>query len=116
MSPRQASHFLLLRQKKVTKEKATPLRVTLRFAAGDLRCSLQAGSAQTRFAQTRAALNPPEAALLGTRRGGGRQPSLRSAEGKNKVQRAMARTCCMRGDPGLARKAYGSYPSATGSC
>jgi hypothetical protein len=29
-----------------------------------LRCSLQAGSAQTRFAQTRAALYPPEAALL----------------------------------------------------
>src|SRR5437868_11121181 len=28
------------------------------------RCSLQAGSAQTRFAQTRAALFPPEAALL----------------------------------------------------
>ena len=56
MSPRQASHFLLLRQKKVTKEKATPLAATLRFAAGSLRCSLFAGSAQTRFAQTRAAL------------------------------------------------------------
>src|SRR5215217_466180 len=69
MSSRQPSHFLLSRQKKVTKEKATPLRVTLRFATGNLRCSLQAGSAQTRFAQTRAALNPPEAARLGTRRG-----------------------------------------------
>ena len=69
-SSRQPSHFLLLRQKKVTKEKATPLRATLRFATGNLRCSLQAGSAQTRFAQTRAALNPPEAALLGARRGG----------------------------------------------
>ena len=56
MSPRQASHFLLLRQKKVTKEKATPLAASLRFAAGSLRCSLFAGSAQTRFAQTRAAL------------------------------------------------------------
>ena len=55
-SSRQPSHFLLLRQKKVTKEKATPLRVTLRFATGNLRCSLFAGSAQTRFAQTRAAL------------------------------------------------------------
>ena len=31
-SSRQPSHFLLLRQKKVTKEKATPLRVSLRFA------------------------------------------------------------------------------------
>ena len=56
MSPRQASHFLLLRQKKVTKEKATPLAASLRFAPGSLRCSLLAGSAQTRFAQTRAAL------------------------------------------------------------
>ncbi|MDR6534341.1 hypothetical protein J2739_000101 [Variovorax soli] len=78
-SSRQPSHFLLLRQKKVTKEKATPLRVTLRFATGNLRCSLQAGSAQTRFAQTRAALDPPEAALLGTRRGEWTGPSLRSA-------------------------------------
>ncbi|VTU26225.1 hypothetical protein H4CHR_01753 [Variovorax sp. PBS-H4] len=55
-SSRQPSHFLLLRQKKVTKEKATPLAATLRFATGNLRCSLFAGSAQTRFAQTRAAL------------------------------------------------------------
>jgi hypothetical protein len=55
-SPRRATHFLLSRQKKVSKEKATPLRATLRFATGNLRCSLFAGSAQTRFAQTRAAL------------------------------------------------------------
>ena len=78
-SSRQPRHFLLLRQKKVTKEKATPLRASLRFAAGNLRCSLQAGSAQTRFAQTRAALFPPEAALLGTRRGECVGPLLRSA-------------------------------------
>ena len=79
-SPRQASHFLLSRQKKVTKEKATPLRATLRFATGNLRCSLFAGSAQTRFAQTMRGPYPPEAALLGTRRG-------------DEGQRAMARTC-----------------------
>ncbi len=81
MSPRRASHFLLLRQKKVTKEKATPLRASLRFATGNLRCSLQAGSAQTRCAQTRAALYPPEAALLGARRGDWEPvgPLLRSA-------------------------------------
>jgi hypothetical protein len=48
-SSRQPSHFLLLRQKKVTKEKATPVAATLRFAAGNLRCSLFAGSAQTRL-------------------------------------------------------------------
>jgi hypothetical protein len=39
-----ASNFLLLRQKKVTKEKATLLSASLRFAAGNLRCSVQPGS------------------------------------------------------------------------
>ena len=36
---RRRTHFLLLRQKKVSKEKATLLSVSLRFAAGNLRCS-----------------------------------------------------------------------------
>jgi hypothetical protein len=67
VSPRRASSFLLLRQKKRTKEKATRVRVTLRFAKGNLRCSQQAGSLQTRFAQTCNLLYPPVAALLGTR-------------------------------------------------
>ena len=34
LSPRQATHFLLLRQKKVSKEKATPSLRPLRFAPG----------------------------------------------------------------------------------
>ncbi len=38
ISPRLATHFLLLRQKKVSKEKATPLSATLRFATGNLSC------------------------------------------------------------------------------
>ena len=38
-----ASNFLLLRQKKVTKEKATRLSGSLRFATGNLRCHEQAG-------------------------------------------------------------------------
>ena len=41
---RRRSNFLLLRQKKVTKEKATPLSASLRFASGNLRCSRPAGS------------------------------------------------------------------------
>ena len=69
VSPRRASHFLLLRQKKVTKEKATPLSVSLRFATGNLRCSEKAGVRRTRFAQTAAALIPLSPALLGTARG-----------------------------------------------
>ena len=43
-SPRRATYFLLLRQKKVSKEKATPLSASLRFASGNLRCSRPAGS------------------------------------------------------------------------
>jgi hypothetical protein len=47
-SPRRATYFLLLRQKKVGKEKATPLSVSLRFATGNLRCSEKAGVRRTR--------------------------------------------------------------------
>jgi hypothetical protein len=87
VSPRRATHFSLFRQRKVSKRKATPLCVSLRFASGNLRCSLQAGSAQTRCAQTRAALFPPEAALLGTHRG---DPNTNT---NTKAERAMARPC-----------------------
>ena len=38
-----ASNFLLLRQKKVTKEKATRLSGSLRFASGNLRCPEKTG-------------------------------------------------------------------------
>ena len=38
-----ATHFLLLRQKKVSKEKATRLSGSLRFASGDLRCPKKTG-------------------------------------------------------------------------
>jgi hypothetical protein len=42
----RGSHFLLLRQKKVTKEKATPTIGLI------LRCSEKSGTKKTRFAQT----------------------------------------------------------------
>jgi hypothetical protein len=38
-SPRRATHFLSLRRKKVSKERATLHAASLRFAAGNLRCS-----------------------------------------------------------------------------
>ena len=38
-----ATHFLLLRQKKVSKEKATRLSGSLRFASGNLRCPEKTG-------------------------------------------------------------------------
>ena len=56
MSPRHGDSLFFVSPKKVSQRKATPLCASLRFAAGNLRCSLFAGSAQTRFAQTCAAL------------------------------------------------------------
>ena len=44
MCARRRSNFLLRRQEKVTKEKATLHAASLRFAAGNLRCSRPAGS------------------------------------------------------------------------
>ncbi len=44
MSPRRASPFLSRRRKKGTKERATLHAASLRFAAGNLRCSRPAGS------------------------------------------------------------------------
>ena len=81
VSSRRGSYFLLLRQKKVAKEKATPLSATLRFATGNLRCSGFAGSRRTRFAQTAASPDPRNPALLGAYRGAWipNGPLLRSA-------------------------------------
>ena len=50
MCARRRTYFLLLRQKKVGKEKATPLAVSLRFAAGNLRCSRESRCRRTHFA------------------------------------------------------------------
>src|SRR5437870_8137105 len=70
-----ATHFLLLRQKKVSKEKATLLSATLRFATGTLRCSVQPGSrSNSPAAQTIASPDPSGPPLLGAyRRGWGKQ-------------------------------------------
>ena len=45
LSPRRATHFLLLRQKKVSKEKATPSLRPLRFAKGQTCVGTVAGCA-----------------------------------------------------------------------
>jgi len=68
VSPRRATYFSLLRQRKVGKRKATLLSASLRFATGNLRCSRFAGSRRTRFAQTAASPDPRNAALLGAAR------------------------------------------------
>lgn len=70
-----ATHFLLRRQKKVSKEKATPLLASLRCAAGNLRCSSQPGpGSNSPTAQTIARPHPSGSVLLGaSRRGVGPQ-------------------------------------------
>jgi hypothetical protein len=80
VSPRRATHFSLLRQRKVSKRKATQVRVSLRCATGNLRCSQQAGRMQTRYAQTCILLDPPVAALLGTRTWVERERDTRAGE------------------------------------
>jgi hypothetical protein len=69
VSPRRATYFLLLRQEKVSKEKATRWSGTLRFATGNLWCSTKAGSrSNSPAAQTIASPDPLLPALLGPAR------------------------------------------------
>ena len=64
-----ATHFSLSRQRKVSKRKATLLSATLRFAAGNLRCSVQPGSrSNSPSAQTIASPVPSGPPLLGAAR------------------------------------------------
>ncbi len=78
---RRRSNFLLLRQKKVTKEKATPLSASpaLRFGQPAVLASsgVSLELAALRFAQTIASPDPLAAALLGAYRGdgGAKQPN-----------------------------------------
>ena len=78
ISPRRATHFLLLRQKKVSKEKAIPLSASPALRSGaTCGARVQRGLARTRFAQTIASPDPLAAALLGAFRGVG-EPSSHS--------------------------------------
>ena len=79
-SSRRARHFSLSRQRKVPQRKATRLAASLRFAAGNLRCSRPAGScSNSPSAQTVASPFPLAAALLGAaRRGGGESQEVKT--------------------------------------
>ena len=54
VSPRRATHFLLLRQKKVSKEKASPLPTTLRFRCGQPDSGASTGARQNSTSSPRA--------------------------------------------------------------
>ena len=80
VSPRRARHFSLSRQRKVPQRKATRLAASLRFAAGNLRCSRPAGScSNSPSAQTVASPFPLAAALLGAARQVGEKPDSQTA-------------------------------------
>ncbi len=103
-SPRQASYFSLLRQRNLTKRKATLLSATLRCATGTLRCSVQPGSrANSPAAQTSTSPDPSGLALLSAyrrRRGWGSKYS----EAKNKCLARRGETRPgLEGHPGQTR-------------
>ena len=79
-----ATHFLLLRQKKVSKEKATRLSGSLRFASGNLRCPKKTGvganSLHCVTLKQRAALIPFFSVITGPDRTGQAGNEIRTAE------------------------------------
>jgi hypothetical protein len=85
VSPRRATYFLLRRQEKVSKEKATLLSASLRFATGNLRCSQPLGVAQTRLTGSNSARPLIQRLLRSSAQpegeGASHAPSLRSARG-----------------------------------
>jgi hypothetical protein len=63
MCARLRTHFSLLRQRKVSKRKATPLSATLRFATGNLSCDGWAGNRSNSLrSDNRGSLSRPTAA------------------------------------------------------
>ena len=91
VSPRRARYFLLLRQKKVPKEKAS--RVRRPSAALRARCVARPGREVQKLAlraQTSALLFPPWPALLASSHGN------RELDTKRQQGRAMARPCGVR--------------------
>ena len=100
---RHATHFLLLRQKKVSKEKATLLSATRRFATGKLRCSVQPSG-------------PP---LLGAcRRVGEEKTNTNAGKNPESQQAAMfARERSTRGQmksPSIAQRGEGGVRGGSG--
>ena len=107
LSPRRATHFLLLRQKKVSKEKATPLSASpaLRYGAtcgargrgapqNSLRAlALRSDNCGESVHEARVSCGTratPPAALLGAYRGDGERTSTRAIASLGPVSRAQA--------------------------
>ena len=103
-----ASNFLLLRQKKVTKEKATRSLgpyASLRATCG---ARLRRGLAQTRFAQTSAIPDPPTSALLGPARTG--QAGAGTEDRKQKHQEDKYKQGLAKASPCFFRYSVFGFP------
>ena len=121
-----ATHFLLLRQKKVSKEKATLAPASLRCATGNLRCSVQPGSKTTRFAQTSFCPDPSGPALLGASTRGNRERGQKTEIPKTNTNkdslwrvlffcllcfwRSKRKASCRRATPGQQSSEEGTPP------
>jgi hypothetical protein len=92
VSPRRATHFLLLRQKKVSKEKATPLSATPSLRYGATCGARVSRGPQNSLRSDSCGPDPRNTPLLGAARGGWRPhgPLLRSARGANTRSRVFA--------------------------
>jgi hypothetical protein len=104
-----ATHFLLLRQKKVSKEKATRLSGSLRFASGNLRCPEKTGvganSLHCAALKQRAALIPFFRGITGPNRTGQTGNEVRTAEQPNS-HRAQALAQALNAISSIAASAY----------
>jgi len=90
-SPRRATYFSLLRQRNLRKRKATRWSGSLRFAAGNLRCSPKVGSSSNSpSAQTIARPDPLSAALLGPARRVGQTNTNADAGRRGRAKRVPA--------------------------
>jgi len=91
VSPRRATYFSLLRQRNLRKRKATRWSGSFRFAPGNLRCSVKAGSrSNSPSAQTIASPDPLLPALLGPARRVGEEKSNAGTGRRGRALRVLA--------------------------
>ena len=107
-----ATHFLLLRQKKVSKEKATRLSGSLRFTSGNLRCpgktGVGANSLHCVSLKQRAALIPFFRGIAGPDRTGQAGNKTKTAEQPNSHRAQVSTLNATNSIAGCAGSTYGN--------
>jgi len=113
-----ATHFSLLRQRKVSKRKATRLSGSLRFATGNLRCPRKTGVGANSLhfvtLKQRAALIPFFSGITGPDRTGQSGNEVRTAEQPNSRRaRVRVQTQTLNATNSIAGSAFAAYVRAT---